>query len=312
MLPFQRCVRIPICFSNSSTVQRKWYSKRTHFKDVDTEDLKRRLFFDTSGLNELAKDPTGAMARAVVTAYSVEITGTNVAEVTAASDSTQRKDLLSVLKLLLAHGICLIPARWIVRRHAEQFLRDPDRHRWEQLDIRSRGAERALAADTLQETGNSRVVLAENAALEEQFNFLHKGERTRLDDLLQNRGSLSFAEYFATCLQDNGPGWNVGVSMFEKATTVRVDERSLRCFLQECPPWRAIFIAILWSHYRMCFIDPRGKGIKKAGRQDLMSAVYLPYCHVFVTRDEGQYGALSDIVQEAELSTDIWRYERLT
>jgi hypothetical protein len=56
-------------------------------------------------------------------------------------------------------------------------------------------------------------------------------------------------------------------------------------------------------------MDPRGKFIKKAGRHDLMSTVYLPYCDIFVTCDEGQYGALTAIAPEAEVGTSVCKYK---
>jgi hypothetical protein len=61
--------------------------------------------------------------------------------------------------------------------------------------------------------------------------------------------------------------------MFKQATNVELDERALRVFLKKCPPWRAAFIALIWSHHRMCIMDPRGQSIEQAGRHDLMSAV---------------------------------------
>ena len=52
------------------------------------ESNKKALIFDTSGINELAKDTTGAMVRAVGIGYFVKITGTAVAELGATPDST--------------------------------------------------------------------------------------------------------------------------------------------------------------------------------------------------------------------------------
>lgn len=198
-----------------------------------------------------------------------------------------RKQLLSTLRLLLADGICLIPSRWVIRKHSEDFLKDPGQYRWQQLDLRSRGTERTIATDKLLDDENSSVLFAENTELAEQFNDLHKGERTRLDELMGKRAFSSFTEYCSVFLQDGGPAWSVAVSMFKQATNIRLDERTLRIFLQKCPPWRAAFIALLRSHYRMCFINPRGQSIKKAGRHDLMSAVYLPYCDIFVREHLG-------------------------
>jgi hypothetical protein len=46
----------------------------------------------------------------------------------------------------------------------------------------------------------------------------------------------------------------------------------------------------------------------KAGRLDLFSAAYLPYCDRFVTDDAGQYKALRLVADEARLPTDVCTY----
>ncbi len=163
---------------------------------------KRQLLFDTSGVNELAKDTTGAITRAAAIAYSVKITGTNAAELGATRNSSQRKQLLSTLRLLLADGVCLVPSRWVIRRHANDFLKDQSQYEWQQLDVRCRGTERTIAIDTLIDDENSSVLLAENVQLEEQFNNSHKGERMRLDEVMGKRAFSSFTEYLSVLLED--------------------------------------------------------------------------------------------------------------
>jgi hypothetical protein len=51
----------------------------------------------------------------------------------------------------------------------------------------------------------------------------------------------------------------------------------------------------------------RGLG-ELARRQDMFSAVFLPYCKVFVTDDEGQYNALKAVADLTGLETSILMY----
>ena len=187
------------------------------------ESSKKALIFDTSGVNALAEDMKGAMARAVGIGYFVKITGTNVAELGATSDSSQRKRLVSTLRFLSSSGTCLIPSRWVIRGHSEKFLNDPDRYDWQQLDVRSRGTEKVIADDRLLDDENSGVLKAENKELEKQFEDLHRSERTRFDELMGNEAPATFKEYCSIVLQDGGPAWSVGVSMF-KQVLIEIDE----------------------------------------------------------------------------------------
>jgi hypothetical protein len=121
----------------------------------------------------------------------------------------------------------------VIRRHPEEFLKDPDRYDWQQLDVRSQYTERTIASDTLLDDENSEVLWAENTELEEQFKVLHQDERKRLNELIGKESRPSFQEYCSVVLQDGGPAWSVAVSMFKQATNVELDERTLRIFLQK-------------------------------------------------------------------------------
>jgi hypothetical protein len=47
---------------------------------------------------------------------------------------------------------------------------------------------------------------------------------------------------------------------------------------------------------------------KRAGRNDQMMAVYLPYCDRFVTRDKKQLERLRDVSAEAKLNCEVSSY----
>jgi len=48
---------------------------------------------------------------------------------------------------------------------------------------------------------------------------------------------------------------------------------------------------------------------KRAGRNDQMMAVYLPYCDRFVTREKKQLERLRDVSAEAKLNCEVSSYD---
>jgi hypothetical protein len=51
------------------------------------------------------------------------------------------------------------------------------------------------------------------------------------------------------------------------------------------------------------------QSLGKAGRNDMFSAVYLPYCKVFVTDDKGHNKAMKAVAELAGLDCIVLTYE---
>ena len=81
----------------------------------------------------------------------------------------------------------------------------------------------------------------------------------------------------------------------------------MRDFAERCPPFQMMVMAAVKAQYERAIVEkPRGK--KRAGRLDLLMAIYLPYCRVFVTHDSDQEACLRDIAAVAHLDTEILSY----
>jgi hypothetical protein len=57
-------------------------------------------------------------------------------------------------------------------------------------------------------------------------------------------------------------------------------------------------------------LRPLDHGGPPVGRNDLMMAVYLPYCGRFVTHDWAQEERLREISAEAQINCDVMSYEK--
>src|SRR5207302_7233896 len=99
---------------------------------------------------------------------------------------------------------------------------------------------------------------------------------------------------------------SIGAGLMERATKVLPSNSEVQEFIEKCPPFKALLVALCFSQYDMCIRDHRKPSLGKAGRYDMFSAVYLPYCREFVTNDPGQCKALIAVAglmgSEAEIS----------
>ena len=80
--------------------------------------------------------------------------------------------------------------------------------------------------------------------------------------------------------------------MYQHATGARIEQSAVQKFLTEAPEWRLYLCTWMHSAYRQAIqLKNFGKG-KNAGMMDLLCAVYLTRCDVFVTHDTAQRRAL--------------------
>lgn len=94
----------------------------------------------------------------------------------------------------------------------------------------------------------------------------------------------------------NDEAWVIGERLITAAGR-QLSRSEAKDLFNRSSPMKMVFLCILWSHYRECTFDPRGPRVGRAGRDDLMSTVYLSYCDAFVTNDAGQYGSLWNIAE---------------
>src|SRR3989442_15125301 len=89
-------------------------------------------------------------------------------------------------------------------------------------------------------------------------------------------------------MSGEGAYLTIGAGLMERATKTLPAESEVRDFIERCPPFKALLVALCFSQYDRCIRGKREPSLGKAGRYDMFSAVYLTYCKVFVTNDEGQ------------------------
>jgi len=80
------------------------------------------------------------------------------------------------------------------------------------------------------------------------------------------------------------------------------DDAVLKTFLDLCPPMRAIVYAFELTHYDRSLRKEKALSYK-AGRNDQMMAVYLPYCDQFLTDDKQQHRCLTEVASRAGIPT---------
>jgi hypothetical protein len=109
-----------------------------------------------------------------------------------------------------------------------------------------------------------------------------------------------------------GPGgafWTGhGSKFYARNVKEQPGEAKVRDFADRCAPFLMMILAATMAHYKRAIIEtPRKK--KRAGRIDLLMAVYLPYCRVFVTHDDDQVACLREMAAVANLDREILSYD---
>ena len=108
---------------------------------------------------------------------------------------------------------------------------------------------------------------------------------------------------------DGGAYLEIGAGCFERAAGTRPTKIQIKDFIERCPSFRALLVALCFSQYDRCIREEKKQSLGKAGRNDMYSAIYLPYCAVFVTNDDGHCKAMKVVAQETELNTTILLYD---
>jgi hypothetical protein len=275
------------------------------------------LAFDTSAFNRFAKDadPEPFIA-AILSAYTVRIPEMSVGEVMATRDPEIRRKLHEVCRRLLSVGTCLLPAHWIVDLHVKRFHEGGPSYDWRNVNVRAENIEEELRRGDLV---HDAILVEEQAAdlrrLQDEFEgFFNKSYR-------KTGNPSTFSEWLQASQATGGSFWNTARLLYEGAfgsssaidTGVVLasppDDATLRIFLNVCPPVRAFVYALELTLYDRSVRPVEVGPAYKAGRNDQMMAVFLPYCDQFLTSDGGQEKSLREVASKAGLSTDVRSYD---
>ena len=108
---------------------------------------------------------------------------------------------------------------------------------------------------------------------------------------------------------EGGAHLEIGAGLFERAAGTRPTVEQMKDFIERCPPFRALLVALCFSQYDRCIREERQQSLGRAGRNDMFSAVYLAYCKVFVTDDDGHCKAMKVVADLTGLDTTVLTYQ---
>lgn len=248
---------------------------------------------------------------AILSGYNVRIPEMSFGEILATHDPELRKKLHTVCRRLLQVGTCIKPAHWVIDLHIKKFHANPNSYDWRSVDVR--------AADIEAEIHNGEFVE------DDKLNQEQAAELRRLQDefeswFLRSTATTgkpqSFAEWLTQSKVSGGSFWNTARLLYEAAfgptstvdtasvLTTSPDEATLEIFLDACPPVRALVYALeltLYDHG----LRIENRPAYKAGRNDQMMAVFLPYCDQFLTNDRPQHKGLNEVAMTADIPVRV-------
>lgn len=108
--------------------------------------------------------------------------------------------------------------------------------------------------------------------------------------------------------KEGSPLWQLAADIYEHATGRELNRSEAKAFVDSCWPAKAMLFASCVGQYHWGLKDAREEARFKAGRLDLFSATYLPFCDRFITNDLGQCNALRLTAERAKLGTEVCMY----
>jgi hypothetical protein len=272
---------------------------------------RKRLILDTSAVNALADDSdVDATVRCLRVSHFGVVTETVLAEVIAHRDETERRRLLLMLDRLMHPGTCTMPFQWIIEHQAKAYQSNPKDYDWRRLDIRFFDGEQEIYRQEIvhnlsQETRTS------NKKWDRDFRAIFRAAKPAFQKLFETEERPSLKAVTEHLMSVGGTYLTIGADLMERATKLRPPEFEVKDFIDRCDPFKALLVALCFRQYDTCIRDPRKPSLGRAGRYDMFSAVYLPYCVVFVTNDPGQWKALKAVADLMPCETEIRMYEDL-
>jgi hypothetical protein len=281
--------------------------------------LKPRVGLDTSALNRLVKDsaPEPIIA-GILAGFDVVLPTMSYEEVLSTRNEELRIKLHNICRRLLTSGICIMPPHWVIDKHVKTFHGNPQGYDWRQVPVRASVIE--------EEIHRSEFVF--DAVLVEQ----QATELRRLQDEFESffqRSTVSagtpksFADWLALSKQTGGSLWNTTRLLYEGAfgPTSAIDkavnlasppeDSTLNTFITACPPVTAVVYALELTLFDRS-VRPLNEPSFKAGRNDQLMSVYLPYCDQFLTDDRGQHKSLTEVAEKAGVSVQVRLFDEFS
>jgi len=241
--------------------------------------------------------------------FEVVLTYVNLQEIISTTSTERRRSLIDRFKRLLRPGRCLIPPGEIVRQMISAHVKAPGDFDWMNVDVgMPQGFEDLMSRrDYLDEEfcTDQRI---EQREVEKRFRQSLKSLRPALDEIPVSDRPASFEE-FVTMEADGKPLWDFGPGIYYKASGVRLADPEIKDFMKRCPPFHALCLGQTIGSYDWSLGRQQGPKNQPAGRNDLMMAVYMPYCDQFVTNDSSQREALREVASKVQMPCQVLSFD---
>jgi hypothetical protein len=266
--------------------------------------------FDTSAINALENEGllSEPLMAGLEAGFRVLLLGLSAEEVISTQRETRRQALLGRVGRLLRSGECLWPPHEILRLQVSAHFQNPAAFDWTRVNARARPYEEGLLAQDFPPE-LCKEQLTEQAKAIEGFENLWKALRPKLDAVI-TEGRAKRPETFTEAMMEvatveGGLFWRVACMLYERVTGTALSGAQLRVFVATCPPFRAVCYAMMMGWYNFALKLWQPDEPDPPGRNDLLMAVYLPYCGRFVAKDWAQERDLRQIAAEALIDCEV-------
>ena len=213
----------------------------------------------TSAVNALVADADGgAIVRSLGPAYHVGITETVLSEVVAHREEEERKTLLDVLNRLLHCGNCIMPFQWIIGEQAKAYQRDPAAYEWRNLNVRFFEGEQEIFRQEIVHSVSDET-RASHRKWDRDFKSIFATAKPAFQKIFERRSGKrpSLREVTDILLSEGGAHLTIGACLVERATGTRPREAEVKDFVERCPPFKALLVALCFSQYDRCIRGER-------------------------------------------------------
>jgi len=274
-----------------------------------------RVILDTSVINHLEEGghESHPLMRALECGYDVILTADTISEIIATRKVSARQALLRRCDWLMQSAKCIWPSNEIVKLLISRHLREPVQFNWQAVEVRARVYEHMLPrrafSDTVHEKQRS-----------QQFDLLHSFRklwrqlRPEVDKILladPTKRPTNYKEAVAIAQRDGGVLWGFGEWLYQWVSNTKPSQTEIESFMRACPPFRAAAYALVMAWYNWSLRD-QNDTTPVAGRNDLMMAVYMPYCERFISDDWAHRKDLRLIAEEAALDCQVLSLDEFT
>jgi hypothetical protein len=269
-----------------------------------------RIAFDTSVINALEDSGSESepLMKTLGCAFEVIVTATNLDKILSTKNPLRREALLSRCQRLL--GRCILPTHWILELLIPEYFRDPAQFDWRRINVEAKIFERALVLRDFTDElcADQRK---EQFLLIERFNQFWRDLRRKLDPYFAiepQKRPTRFPQAAEIARMDDGVLWAIGAKLCEHEVGRTPSDAEVKAFMKACPQFLAACYGLCGAWYDES-LKPLTDDMPAVGRNDLMMAVYLPYCRRFITHDFPQERRLREITVEAGIDCEILSYE---